>query len=155
MSLIAIKPNRCVQKLIIFVLFCKIVFRIRVRHKKFNEKAISKEHFMLKYCLHKLKSLEMCKEAATVFLKALKFAPNRFFTNKMLAKLDDVVSSNDDIVFVHTDFFNFTFFNDDMGLVNIDLINVSVDDDNFANDDPETIIHVRLAEGNKNWSELV
>ena len=36
-------------------------------------------------------------------------------------------------------------FSDDMGLVNIDLKNVSLDDYYCDNDDLETILHVRLA----------
>ena len=31
-----------------------------------------------------------------------------------------------------------------MGLVNVDLNHVSIDDEDFDDDDPETIIHVRL-----------
>ena len=36
------------------------------------------------------------------------------------------------------------FFSDDMGLVNADLNNASLDDDNFDNNDPETILYDRL-----------
>ena len=31
-----------------------------------------------------------------------------------------------------------------ISLVNVDLNNVNTNDDNFDNDDPETVIHVRL-----------
>ena len=36
------------------------------------------------------------------------------------------------------------FFNNDMGLVNVDLNNAGLDDDDFDDDDPKTIINVRL-----------
>ena len=36
------------------------------------------------------------------------------------------------------------FFSDDMGLVNADLNNASLDEDNFDNNGLETIIHDRL-----------
>ena len=39
---------------------------------------------------------------------------------------------------------NATLFSDKMGLANVDLNNVTLDDDNFDDVDPETITHVRL-----------
>ena len=47
------------------------------------------------------------------------------------------------IVFINA-YFDVTFFSDDMGLVNVDLNNVSLNKDNFDDDDPETVTHVRL-----------
>ena len=41
-------------------------------------------------------------------------------------------------------FYKVTFFSDDMVLVNVDFNNVSLDDVNFDNDDPKTMIHIRL-----------
>ena len=60
----------------------------------------------------------------------------------MLKDLDNAAFFSDDISFVNTDS-DVTFLKDDMGLVNVDLNNVSLDDDNF-DDDSETIIHVKL-----------
>ena len=62
----------------------------------------------------------------------------------MFADLDSAVFFNDDIVYVNTNSDNATFHSNDMGLVNIDLINVSLNDDNFHDDDPKTIIHIGL-----------
>ena len=56
----------------------------------------------------------------------------------MLEKLDDVVFSNDDVVFVNADFDNVTLSSDDMGLINVN------DGVNLDSDDPETINHVGL-----------
>ena len=64
--------------------------------------------------------------------------------NKMLEKRDDVVFANDDIVFINWDYDNVSCFGDDMALVNINVNNVSLDDDNFDDDDPKTVIHVRI-----------
>ena len=44
------------------------------------------------------------------------------------------------IVFVN----GVTLLNDNMDLVYVDIIKVSLDDDNFDDDDPENIIHVAL-----------
>ena len=51
---------------------------------------------------------------------------------------------NSDIVFVNVYFDNITFFSDAMSLVHFDLNNVSIDDDNFGDDNPKTSIHIRL-----------
>ena len=86
----------------------------------------------------------MRNKAVDAFLPTLKFVSNRSVKNKMLKKLDDVVFSNDDIVFVNEDSDNVTFFRDDMGLIVIYLNKINLDDDNFDDDDSETIIYVRL-----------
>ena len=57
---------------------------------------------MLKYCVDRYKTQEICDKAVDVCLPALKFVPNWFVTNKMLENLDNVLY-NDDIVFVNTD----------------------------------------------------
>ena len=58
----------------------------------------------------------------------------------MLRELDTAVYFNNDIVFVNIDSDNGTSFTDDMGLIIVDLINVSLDDDNCDDNNPETII---------------
>ena len=63
---------------------------------------------------------------------------------KFLEKPDDVVISNDDIIIVNKDSDNVTFFSNDIGLVNVDLNNVRLDDVSFDNDGPEIIIHARF-----------
>ena len=101
------------------------------------DKVVSKEPFILKYCLDRCNTQKVCDKAVDDFLPTLKFVPDWFVKNKMLEKLDDVVFSNDDIVFVNADSDNVTFLRDDMGLV-------SLVDVNFNDDDTETIIQVRL-----------
>ena len=63
---------------------------------------------------------------------------------KFLEKPDDVVISNDDIIIVNKDSDNVTFFSNDIGLVNVDLNNVRLDDVSFDNYGPEIIIHARF-----------
>ena len=46
--------------------------------------------------------------------------------------------------FADADYDFVKFFSDDMGLNAINLNNIILEDDNFDEDDPETIIHVRL-----------
>ena len=40
------------------------------------DKAVSSDLFMLKFCLHRYKTQEMCDKTAEDFLPALKFVPN-------------------------------------------------------------------------------
>ena len=64
--------------------------------------------------------------------------------NKILEELDDVVFSNDDIDLPDIDSGIVTFFSNEMGVITTDFDNINLDDDHFDEDDPETIIHVRL-----------
>ena len=55
---------------------------------------------MLKYCLDIYKTQEVCEKAVDACRPLLKFVPGWFITKKMLKNLDNVVSFNDNIVFV-------------------------------------------------------
>ena len=61
--------------------------------------------------------------------------------------LDTAVFFNNDIVFVNIDSGNGTSFTNDMSLIIVDLINVSLDDYNCDDDHHETIIaqNIRFA----------
>ena len=100
------------------------------------DRVIPKEYFILKYYLDKYKP--------NVFLSTLKFLPDWFVTNKMLAKLENNVILDNDIFSVNVDADVITFFSDDLGFNIIDLNNISIEDDSFDKDNPETIICVRL-----------
>ena len=59
----------------------------------------------------------------------------------MIKKLDDDLLSNNDVIFVNEDS-SALFFNDQMGILRVDLNIINLDDVNF--NDLKTIIHVRL-----------
>ena len=86
----------------------------------------------------------MCDKVFDSILPTLKFVPDWFVTKSMVKKLDDAVFSNDDIVFFNKDSGNVTFSSDEMRILSVDLNNINLDEANFYEDDPETIIHVRL-----------
>ena len=73
----------------------------------------------------------MSDKAVDAFLTRSKFVPNCFVTTKLLEKLDDVVFSTGDIIFVDKYFVNVIF-----------LITILVS--YFLIDDPATAIPVRL-----------
>ena len=108
---------------------------------------------MLKYCLNRYKTQEMCNEAVDDFLPTLKFVPDWFFTNKMITKkkLHNASFAEDNILCFDEDSANATFSSGEMGILSVDLNNIYLDDVNFDYEyDSETIIHVKLiAWGNR------
>ena len=115
----------------------------RYKTQKICDKTVSKDPFTVKYCHGRYKTQEICDKAIDHFLPALKFVSNWFARSKMIKKVHSFFFANNDIFFFDEDSGNVTFSSDEMGILCIDLNNVNVDDVNFDEDDPETIIHVR------------
>ena len=86
----------------------------------------------------------MCEKAADAYLTSLKLVPDYFDTNKIFEKLNKTVLSIDDIELDHIETDVTTYFSNNMDLNIIDLNDINFDDNNFDEEDPETIIHVRL-----------
>ena len=105
---------------------------------------------MLKYCPGKYKTQEMCDKAVDFYLITLMFVLDWFVTNKMLEKLYNSIFSNSNIFFHDAGSNIIIFLTDDMGFNTIDLNNVNLDYDNFNEDDPETVNHVRFGVTNLN-----
>ena len=62
----------------------------------------------------------------------------------MIKKLFTVLYADEDILYFDKDFDNVVFNCNQMGILNIDLNCIRFDYNNFVEDDPDTIIHVRL-----------
>ena len=99
---------------------------------------------MVNYCLDRYKIQEMCDKTVDAFPPTLNFFLNWFLASKMIKKLDGDLFVKGDIIFVNEDYNNVTFFSDELHILSVDLININLDDINFEEDDPETIVHVRL-----------
>ena len=99
---------------------------------------------MLKYCLDRYNTQKIYNKAIDIFLPTLKFVTDSFVTSKMIKKLDDALFANDDINFVNEDSNYVTFFNDERDFFRVDHDKINLDDVGFIEDDPGTIIHVRL-----------
>ena len=108
------------------------------------DKAVSNDLFMIKYCLGRYKTQEICDKAVNDFLPALKLVPDWFVTSKMVKKLHNPLFTDDDILFFKRDSANVTFSSDETDVFSVDLNNINFDDVNFDEDDPETIIHFRI-----------
>ena len=82
----------------------------------------------------------MCGEAVDGFLPALIFVPDCFVSSKMIKNLFTALYADENIFYEDFVWFN---CNKISVLNNINLNNINLDN-NFDEDDPDTIIHVRL-----------
>ena len=89
------------------------------------------------------KSKKMCDKAVDDFLAALKLVPDWFVTSKLIKKLYTAFYADDNILYFSKDSGNVEFSCNEMGILNIDLDNINLDN-NFFEDDPITIIFIRL-----------
>ena len=62
----------------------------------------------------------------------------------MIKKLLTALYLDDNIIYFDEDSNDVTFFCNEMSILSIDLNSINLDDTNHNEDDPETIIHVRL-----------
>ena len=102
-------------------------------------KIISENPFMFKYCPDKYITQKMCNKAVNDFLPTLNFVPDWFVTSKMIKKLFTALYADENTLYFDEDFGNVVFNCNEMGIINIDLNNINVDN-NFDEDDPGTII---------------
>ena len=86
----------------------------------------------------------MSDKAVDDCLSALQFVLDWFVSSKMVEKFCRVLFAKDDIVFFDKGFGSVTFPEVEMGILSLDLDKIYFDDVNFYENDPETIIHVRL-----------
>ena len=96
------------------------------------------------YWPDKYKTQRMYDEAAVDYLAALKFIPDCFVISKMIEKLLTALYADDNMRYVNEDSSDVIFCCNEMGRLIIDLNSVNLDDTNYNEDDPETIIHVIL-----------
>ena len=104
---------------------------------------ISEDPFFLKDCPGRYNTQEISHKVLDACLPTLTFVSDGFVIKKMIKKLDDAIFFSDVVVFLNDDSGNVTFYSDEMGFLSVDLNNINLDDDDFNEDEPETI-HVRL-----------
>ena len=73
----------------------------------------------------------------------MKLGPDWFIGSKMIKVLFAALYTNENILYFNEDFGNVVFSFNEMGILNIDLNKMNLDN-NFDEDDPNTIILVRL-----------
>ena len=85
----------------------------------------------------------MCFETVDDCLAALKPVPDWFVTSKMIKKLFTALYADENTLYFNEAPGNVVFNCNGMGILNIDLNNINLDN-NFDEDDPDTIILIRL-----------
>ena len=99
--------------------------------------------FLILYCLDKHKTRKICDETAGDSLAALKLIPDWFVASKMIKKLYTTLYADESVFYFNEDSDNIVFSCNEMGILNIDLNNINLDN-NFDEDYPGTIILIRL-----------
>ena len=74
----------------------------------------------------------------------LKFVADWFVTNKIIKELCTDLYIDQNILYFDGDSSNVVFYCNGMGILNIDLNNINFGDTNYDEDDPDTIILIRL-----------
>ena len=87
---------------------------------------------------------EMCNKAVDDFLPALRFVPDWIVQSKMIKKILTALYADDNILYFNEVSGNVVLSCNEMGIVSIDLNNITRDNTNYDEDDLETIIHIRL-----------
>ena len=75
---------------------------------------------------------------------SIKIVRDWFVTIKMIKRLLTAVYADENILYFNKDSSNVVFDCNGMGILNIDLNNINLDDTNYDEDDPDTIILIRL-----------
>ena len=78
------------------------------------------------------------------FLPALKFVSNWFVTSTIITGLLTALYADENILYFNEDSGTVIFSYNEIGILNIDLNNIYTDDTNYDEDNPGTIIFVRL-----------
>ena len=85
----------------------------------------------------------MCDEAANGFLVLLKLISYWFIRRKMIKNIFTALYGDKNILYFKEDSANVVFSCNKMGIVRIELNNINLDN-NFVEDDPDTIALIRL-----------
>ena len=86
----------------------------------------------------------MCDKAVDDCLAALKFVPGWFVTSIMIKALFTALYAHENILYFNEDSSNAVFISNGMGILNINLNNINLDNTNYDEEDPDTIILIRL-----------
>ena len=95
-------------------------------------------------CPDKYITYRMCDEAVDDSLAALRLIPDWFVPSKIIKGLCTVFAADENILNFNEDSGNVIFSCNGMGILNIDLHNINVDQSNYDEDDPDSIILITL-----------
>ena len=89
---------------------------------------------------------EICDKAVDHFLSPLKFVPDLFISGKMIKNFHNALFAENGRLFFDEDSGNVTFSSDEISIISVNniYVNNTLDDVNFDESDPETIIYFRF-----------
>ena len=109
------------------------------------DSGVSEDLFMLVYCPDKYRNQRMCDEPVDDCPAALESIPDWLVTSIMLQTFHNVLLPNDDILFFNEDFSKGLFIANQRHILAVDLDEINHDNDNnFDEEDNDTLIHTRL-----------
>ena len=108
------------------------------------EKVVSKDSFSIRYVPDQCKTQQMCDKAVDNCMAALKLVPHWLVTSKMIKKIFTDLYVDENIVYFNEYFSSAVFNCNEMDILNTDLNNINLRDTNYEEDDPNTIILIRL-----------
>ena len=104
---------------------------------------ISKDPFLIVYRSDKYITQKICDEAVDYSLATLKLIRDWFVTSKMIKEHFTALHADENILCFNKDSQNVVFSCNETDILNIDLNNINLDN-NFDEDDPDTVILTRL-----------
>ena len=104
-----------------------------------RDRVVSEDPFFIVYCPDKYITQKMYNDS----LATLKLIPNWFVTSKMIKKLFTALYADENTLYFNEGPGNVVFNCNGMGILNIDLNNINLDND-FDEYDPDNIISIRL-----------
>ena len=115
----------------------------RYKTQEMCDRAVSEDPFLIVYCPDIYKTQRMRDEAVDDSLAALKLIFDWSDKSKMIKKPYTSLYAEKNILYFNKDSGNVVFSCNKMSILNIDLNNINLDN-NFDEDNPDTIIFVRL-----------
>ena len=107
------------------------------------ERVVFEDLLLIVHCPDKYITQRMCDEVVDDSISTLKVTPDWFVTSKMIKKLYSALYADENILYFNEDFGNLVFSCNKMCILNIYQNNINLDN-NFDEDDPDTIILIRL-----------
>ena len=116
----------------------------RYKNQEMGDRVVSEDLFLTVYCPDKYITQIICDKAVDDSLVILKLILDWFVTSIMIKELFTALYADENILYFDEDFGNAVFSCNETGILNIDLNNNNNPDNNFDEDDPDAIIHIRL-----------
>ena len=105
------------------------------------DRVVSEDPSLTVYCPDQYITQRMCDEAVDS-LAALKVITDWFVTSKINTKLYTALYADENIIYFNEDSGDVTLCCDEIGILSVNLNSIKLDN-NFDEDDPDTIILIR------------